>query len=93
MADTLIIYYTSTGYNVKVAKLVSEKIDADLFPVEPVKPYPTDMWVAGELAKQERDDGELPEHKTGYPDMSKYHWILFGGPPGDTRLQTPCYHS
>lgn len=89
MADTLIIYYTSTGYNEKVAKLLSEKIDTDLFPVEPVKPYPTDMWVAGGLAKQERDDDKLPELKTGYPDMSKYQRILFWGPAWGYTLANP----
>lgn len=89
MANTLIIYYSSTGYNEKVAKLVAEKTNADVFRVEPVKAYDTDMWAAWDVAKKERDEGNLPELKTGYPDMSKYQRIIFGGPAWGYTLANP----
>ncbi|WP_295730532.1 flavodoxin [uncultured Limosilactobacillus sp.] len=89
MADTLIIYYSSTGYNDRVAKQVASKIDADLFKVEPVKAYDQDMWAAWDVAKKERDEGKLPALKTGYPDMTKYRRILFGGPAWGYTIANP----
>lgn len=89
MANTLIIYYSSTGYNEKVAKLIAEKTNADVFRVEPVKAYDTDMWAAWGVAKKERDEGNLPELKTGYPDMSKYQRIIFGGPAWGYTIANP----
>ncbi|WP_295746416.1 flavodoxin [uncultured Limosilactobacillus sp.] len=89
MADTLIIYYSSTGYNKKVAQLVADKIDADVFQVEPVKPYSKDMWAAWDVAKKERDEDSLPELKTGYPEMSQYQRIIFGGPAWGYTLANP----
>lgn len=89
MDDTLIIYYSSTGYNEKVAKLVAEKTNADVFRVEPVKAYDTDMEAAWDVAKRERDEGKLPELKTGYPDMSKYRRIIFGGPAWGYTVSNP----
>lgn len=89
MIDTLIIYYSSTGYNQRVAKLLAQKTGADLFEVQPVKAYDKNMWAAWDVAKKEREDGNLPELKTGYPDMSKYQRIFFGGPSWGFTLANP----
>lgn len=89
MTDTLIIYYSSTGYNERVAKLIADKINADLFKVEPEQDYDTDMWAAWDVAKKEREENNLPTLKTGYPDMSTYQRILLGGPAWGFTLSNP----
>lgn len=89
MADTLIIYYSSTGHNEQVAKQLAQKTGADLFAVQPVKEYDKDMWTAWDVAKEEREEGKLPALKTGVPAMSKYRRILFGGPSWGFTLANP----
>lgn len=48
MTDKLIIYYSSTGYNQRVANLIAQKTGADIFEVQPVKEYDKNMWAAWE---------------------------------------------
>ena len=85
MTDTLIIYYSSTGYNERVAQLITNKTNADLFRIEPERAYDTDMWAAWDVAKKEREENDLPVLKSDYPDMSKYQRIMLvahrGGSP------------
>lgn len=89
MAETLIIYYSSTGYNAKVANIIAKKLGADLFEVAPVKPYDKDMWAAWDVAQAERKSGKLPELKTKLPDMSQYQRIIFGGPAWGYTISNP----
>ncbi|EQM54911.1 flavodoxin [Lactiplantibacillus plantarum EGD-AQ4] len=89
MAETLIIYYSSTGYNQKVANSIAKKLDADLFEVKPAKPYDKDMWAAWDVAQAERKSGELPELQTKVPDMSQYQRIIFGGPAWGYTISNP----
>ncbi|WP_295745513.1 flavodoxin [uncultured Limosilactobacillus sp.] len=89
MAKTLIIYYSSTGYNDRIAKQLAAKTDADLFRIEPVEEYDHDMWAAWDIAKKEREEGQLPALKSGYPDTSQYQQILLGGPSWGYTLANP----
>lgn len=89
MTDTLIIYYSSTGYNERVAQLITNKTNADLFRIEPERAYDTDMWAAWDVAKKEREENDLPVLKSDYPDMSKYQRIMLGGPSWGFTLSNP----
>ncbi|MCH3904285.1 MAG: flavodoxin [Lactobacillus sp.] len=89
MSKDLIIFYSSTNYNRKVAEIVAVKTSADLFEVKPVKAYDTNMWVAWDVAKREREENNLPKLATDYPDMSKYDRIFFGGPSWGFTISNP----
>lgn len=89
MAKDLIIFYSSTNYNRKVAELIASKIDADIFEVKPVKAYDTDMMAAWDVALKERQENNLPALSTGYPDMTQYDRIFFGGPSWGYTLANP----
>lgn len=89
MTDKLIIYYSSTGYNQRVANLIAQKTGADVFEVQPVKEYDKNMWAAWDVAKKEREDNNLPALKTGYPDMSKYKQVFLGGPSWGFTVSNP----
>ena len=39
---TLIVYYSATGSTERIASIMAEKIDADVFELEPVQPYTDD---------------------------------------------------
>lgn len=89
MEKNLIIFYSSTNYNRDVAHMLAEKIGADLFEVKPVKAYDTNMWAAWDVVKKEREENNLPALATGYPDMSKYDRVFFGGPSWGFTLSNP----
>lgn len=89
MSKSLIIFYSNTNYNRNVAKIIAENIDADLFEVKPVKSYDKNMWLAWDVAKRERENHNLPELSTGYPDMKAYDRIFFGGPSWGFTLANP----
>ncbi|MDD3186589.1 MAG: flavodoxin [Anaerostipes sp.] len=86
---TIIIYYSQTGQSKKIAEMLGEKIDADLYEIQTVRTYNSDMWKADEEAKQELKTGKLPELKGQLPDIRIYETILIGGPVWGQTISNP----
>lgn len=63
-----------------VAEKMQARIDADIFRIETVEPYPYDHMETVEQAKQEQKTGARPKLKALAVDMDSYDTILLGYP-------------
>ncbi len=88
---SLIIYFSRADENYNTGNItkgntevVAEEIqrltNADLFKVEPVKPYPANYRECVLDAKQKRDSDARPKLKKYLTDISEYDVIYIGGP-------------
>ena len=91
---SLVIYFSHTGENYmengirnievgnteKVANIIKNYTNADIFKVETVKEYPYNYYECCDVAKKELEQKELPEIKNKITDISNYDVIYIGGP-------------
>ena len=85
----LIVFYSHTGN----ARFVSEHIQtltgADVFELIPVEPYPEEVGVTIERARQEREDGVLPSLVGKIDNIADYDIIFLGSPNWFGTLSLP----
>lgn len=77
--STVVVDGKVFGNTEYVANLISEKINADLFRLEPVNAYPTDHEKLLDRAREEMQNDERPEIKNPI-DISDYETIFIGYP-------------
>lgn len=84
MSKTLVVYFSASGTTKKKAEIIAEGIEADIFEIEPEKPYTRDdlNW----MNKKSRSSVEMndksfrPEIKDSKVDISAYETVLLGFP-------------
>lgn len=74
-----------------VALLVQKAMDADLFRVETVKPYPEDVNELLEYEAEETDNNVHPELSTHIENLDDYDTIMVGVPVWNYGLPMPMY--
>lgn len=90
-AKILVAYYSRADENTGVgivekgnteiiAERIAEDLGADIYKVEPEKPYPKTYKEATEVAKQEKADNARPAVKGERPDISRYDIVFLGYP-------------
>lgn len=89
MGKIIIIYYSQTGQSKRIAKLLGNKLHADLSEIRTVRTYDDDMWKADEEAKEELRTGQLPELAGTLPDISGYDTVIIGGPVWAQTISNP----
>jgi flavodoxin len=72
---TLVAYFSRSGNTQVIAGVISRSLGADLFEIEPAKPYPADYFETVEQARRERDSGYEPPLKARFPAMAAYQTI------------------
>ena len=80
--NALIVYFSCYGEVEKFAYQIMEITGADIFKLEPVNAYDSDISHYDNLTKMvkaEKDKGILPDIKK-YPDVSSYDYIFLGYP-------------
>jgi len=77
---TLIAYYSRTGNTRKIAKLIAEKTDGNLFEITPKQAYPESYSETVEQAKKEIKAGYLPELISLPGSMEGYDTVFIGTP-------------
>ncbi len=77
---TLIVYYSFTGNTEKIAKMISEEINADTVRIETVKPYKGNYNEVVEQGHREVNSDFMPEIKSLSVDISDYDTIIIGSP-------------
>ncbi|WP_297134902.1 cyclophilin-like fold protein [Terrisporobacter sp.] len=87
--DILIVYYSLSGNTEKVAKQIQKNTGGDLFKIEIENPYPDDMYEISDLAKKEKESGNLPKLKDDLPKLASYETIYIGGPVWSNTLSSP----
>lgn len=80
-AKSLVAYYSRTGNTETVAKKIAEMTGADLYRIETADAnfYPAEYRATTEQAKQEIQNGTLPDIKT-MPDLAAYDTVFVGTP-------------
>lgn len=70
----------SKGNTAIVAKIISQKLGADLFEIKPVKSYPVNYKECVEVARLEKAQKARPELATRLNNFSDYDTIFVGSP-------------
>lgn len=79
-SKSLVVYYSRSGNTDKIAKYISEKLEADIVRLDTVKTYPSDYDEMLDVAEEEQRNGELPELKTTINNLQDYDTIFLGYP-------------
>ena len=89
MKKYLIAYYSQGGMTKRMAEIIKEKTNADLYEIIPIRKYDNDMWKAWDEAQEERANGTYPELTNELPNISEYDVILVGGGVWGYTLSNP----
>ncbi|PWI33421.1 flavodoxin [Vibrio albus] len=63
-----------------IAKLIEQKVGADIYPIEPAQPYPRDHKPLVDFAQQEKRNRVRPAIKHPLPDLEQYDTVFIGYP-------------
>lgn len=78
--EILIAYFSQAGNTDKLANTIHEQVGGDLFRIEPVNPYPTNMQELLDYTEKEQDDGIKPDIKEKIENIDEYDTIFIGYP-------------
>ena len=87
-SNTLVAYFSRSGNTRVIAGTLQRALEADLFEIEPLRPYPEDYEQTVEQARQERDRGYEPPLKARAPGVAAYDTVSSVSPSG-ARLPRP----
>jgi len=83
-ANNILVVYFSYSNNTEVmANYIQSAVNADIYEIEPVVPYPTTSYMIwGNSAKEERDSDARPEIKNlpSQEEIAKYDKVFIGFP-------------
>ena len=71
----LVAYFSRSGTTRVIAGVISRSLGADLFEIEPAKPYPADYFETVEQARQQRDSDYEPALKARVSGIAVYQTI------------------
>jgi len=71
----LVAYFSRSGNTRVIAGVISRSLGADLFEIEPARPYPADYFETVEQARRERDRDYEPALKARIHDIAAYRTI------------------
>ena len=71
----LVAYFSRSGNTRVIAGVISRSLRADLFEIEPARPYPADYFETVEQARRERDSDYEPALKARVPGIAAYQTI------------------
>ncbi|MDO5089893.1 MAG: flavodoxin [Leptotrichiaceae bacterium] len=89
-SKVLVVYYSLTGSTEKVAKMIQEKLGADILKIETEKPYNTSSIPKLEaLVKKQMANKEKIAIKKINKDLSEYDTIIIGTPAWFSEVALP----
>lgn len=77
---TLVAYFSRSGNTRVIAGTIQRALSADLFEIEPGRPYPADYEQTVEQARLERDRSYEPPLTARVQDIRSYDMIFLGFP-------------
>ena len=84
MNNILVAYFSCTGYTKKLAEKINEKVQGDLFEIEPITPYTEEDldWTKEDSRStlEMKDPSNRPPVKNKVEDMDKYKLVFVGFP-------------
>lgn len=90
MSRILVCYYSWSGVTETLAKMIQKITNGVIYSIR-VSPdtFSSDMFKTDKIAKKERKANKFPSLIGQTPDLSKYNFILIGGPVWDGKIATP----
>lgn len=76
----IVIYFSHTGNTEKVARLIKDITDSDIFEMVPRVEYPADYSECTKIAKKELHENARPDLKAYLEFIQKYDVIYIGYP-------------
>lgn len=76
----LVVFYSHSGNTQKIAHLIQQQTQGELFEIEPVAMYPTDYNAVVEQAKKEIKAGFHPDLKAVPDHVAEYDTVFVGTP-------------
>ncbi|URZ16419.1 flavodoxin [Clostridium felsineum] len=80
MRKILIAYYSHSANTKRLAKLISNKVNGELFKIEPENAYPVNYNEVVERAKKEIKAGYNPDLKIQVKNIEQYDTIFIASP-------------
>ena len=72
--------YIEKGNTAEIADFIAENVDADIFEIKPVVPYPKEYRPTTEAAQKEFNENALPEFIGEIENIEQYDTIFLGYP-------------
>jgi flavodoxin len=79
-SKTLVAVFTRSGNTRVIAGQLQRALGADLFEIQPARPYPEDYEQTVDQARRERDSGFEPALKATVPNIAAYETLFLGFP-------------
>lgn len=79
-SGTLVAYFSRSGNTRVIAGTIQRALAADLFEIQPARPYSADYEQTVEQARQERDRGYEPPLAAKVQDIRSYDTVFLGFP-------------
>lgn len=76
----LVAYFSWGGTTQRMAQQIQDITGADVFRIEPVKPYPTEYTPCTEVAREEKDNNARPAIQGKVENWSDYDVVFIGCP-------------
>lgn len=77
---TLVAYFSRSGNTRVVAGLIQRAMGADLFEIQPARPYPEEYLSTVALASEQRERGTEPPLQAHVSNMAAYQALYLGFP-------------
>jgi len=81
--NILVVYFSYSNNTEMMANYIQSSVNADIYEIDPVVPYPTTSYMIwGNSAKEERDTDARPEIKNlpSQEEIKKYDMVFIGFP-------------
>lgn len=88
---TLVVYYSWSGNTRAMAQAIAKELQADIYEIKPIKPYPESYRATVNQARDELQRGFRPEIEKTVPDLSQYSTIVLGSPNWWSHLSMPVF--
>lgn len=85
----LVVYFSHSGNTREIANQIKNATGADIFEIQPLKPYPTEHQAVVDQAKKEINAGYKPALKTKPENIGAYDVIFAGSPNWWTTIAPP----
>lgn len=89
MKKILIAFYSKDGNTKRMAELLRDKVNGDLYEIKVNRHYSDNDWTAMDEANAEIKNHDLPPVTSPEIDVSPYDVVLIGGPVWGWMLSTP----
>lgn len=76
----LVAFFSRSGNTRVIAGQISRTLGADIFEIEPARPYPADYFATVDHAEQERERGYAPPLQANVAAMDIYETVYLGFP-------------